>query len=440
MSDQNNSNAMPTPDSSTENLPPVRNITAKSAGAKRTKVTAKARQVGASAAIAATVGRKGVSTKRKTAKTVGSIAPGMKRAVLQEQVNYRQTPDLEEADDLGLDGEEGEEELDDVENEADSYDEMDKATGMQQPVALRATKKVQQQKMGTSKPRPRQPKAASTEPTKRPKAATKAAKRVVEEETPDIVASAPQLQAKANKSSKTAKTTAKNGPKRDALGAEQMFIAETQASPGNLVDSLLASDFEEDARGGGDDEKDSPEERLSHNAPSSVVNVTPQKKTKRPQPAPKATRPPSRAASEAREAGVFHRRQPPSATGASKRKRGAGVGDAATTSDVERGVPGAAVAEDGSAPAALRRKLGDVTRQMEHLDNRYRQLREVGVKEAEANFDRLKRQSEENSDGESYHLIPLSHPLWELPRPLPCHVWFFPPKTSCADRIARKMK
>ena len=43
----------------------------------------------------------------------------------------------------------------------------------------------------------------------------------------------------------------------------------------------------------------------------------------------------------------------------------------------------------------LRRKLGDITNKYAALETRYRNLREVGIKEAEANFERLKKTTDE---------------------------------------------
>lgn len=48
----------------------------------------------------------------------------------------------------------------------------------------------------------------------------------------------------------------------------------------------------------------------------------------------------------------------------------------------------------GASDAATRRKLGDMTRKLDTLDLKYRTLRETGIKEAEANFERLRTQSE----------------------------------------------
>lgn len=46
---------------------------------------------------------------------------------------------------------------------------------------------------------------------------------------------------------------------------------------------------------------------------------------------------------------------------------------------------------------SLRRRLGDLTKKHETLETRYRNLRDVAVREAERNFDRLKKQSEEKA-------------------------------------------
>ena len=48
----------------------------------------------------------------------------------------------------------------------------------------------------------------------------------------------------------------------------------------------------------------------------------------------------------------------------------------------------------GVGEAATRRKLGEITKKFENLDLKYRTLRETGIKEAEANFERLRIQSE----------------------------------------------
>jgi hypothetical protein len=48
---------------------------------------------------------------------------------------------------------------------------------------------------------------------------------------------------------------------------------------------------------------------------------------------------------------------------------------------------------------ALRRRLGEMTQKYENLEHKYRDLKEIAVKEAERNFDKLKKQSEEKSKG-----------------------------------------
>jgi hypothetical protein len=60
---------------------------------------------------------------------------------------------------------------------------------------------------------------------------------------------------------------------------------------------------------------------------------------------------------------------------------------AGSASDTERNDP------------ATRRKLGELTKQLENLDLKYRNVREIGIKEAERNFERLKKQSEESTKG-----------------------------------------
>jgi hypothetical protein len=58
---------------------------------------------------------------------------------------------------------------------------------------------------------------------------------------------------------------------------------------------------------------------------------------------------------------------------------------AGSASDTERNDP------------ALRRKLGEVTKKYENLHLKYQDLREIGLKEAERNFERLKKQGEERT-------------------------------------------
>ncbi|KAL9026993.1 MAG: hypothetical protein Q9196_004427 [Gyalolechia fulgens] len=60
---------------------------------------------------------------------------------------------------------------------------------------------------------------------------------------------------------------------------------------------------------------------------------------------------------------------------------------AGSVSDTERGV----------GDLAVRRKLGEMTKKFENLDTKYKTLKEIGIKEAEANFDKLKTSSEAKS-------------------------------------------
>ncbi|KAL8943490.1 MAG: hypothetical protein Q9216_001025 [Gyalolechia sp. 2 TL-2023] len=66
---------------------------------------------------------------------------------------------------------------------------------------------------------------------------------------------------------------------------------------------------------------------------------------------------------------------------------------------VHKRVGSASDAERGIGDPAVRRKLGEMTKKFENLDMRYKALKEVGIKEAEANFDKLKTSSEAKSKG-----------------------------------------
>ena len=62
------------------------------------------------------------------------------------------------------------------------------------------------------------------------------------------------------------------------------------------------------------------------------------------------------------------------------------------------------VGEDAS-DATVRRKLGDLTRKYEALEARQRELRQVGVVEAERIFERLQRQADDNAAGEHLYYV-----------------------------------
>ncbi|KAL8962786.1 MAG: hypothetical protein Q9193_000871 [Seirophora villosa] len=53
--------------------------------------------------------------------------------------------------------------------------------------------------------------------------------------------------------------------------------------------------------------------------------------------------------------------------------------------------------EQGAGDPVLRRKLGEMTKKFENLDMKYKALRDVGIKEAEANFESLKLSAEGKS-------------------------------------------
>ncbi|KAI8630586.1 hypothetical protein F5Y19DRAFT_51264 [Xylariaceae sp. FL1651] len=60
---------------------------------------------------------------------------------------------------------------------------------------------------------------------------------------------------------------------------------------------------------------------------------------------------------------------------------------------------------------SLRRRIGELTRKYESLEAKYRDLREIGVKEAERNFDRLKKQGEERADTDKQLIMTLKAQL-----------------------------
>ena len=70
--------------------------------------------------------------------------------------------------------------------------------------------------------------------------------------------------------------------------------------------------------------------------------------------------------------------------------------DAPSEQELEEDVPEVTMDIDAS-DSTLRRRLGDLTRKYDSLESRHRKLQEVGVKEAERNYDRLRKQSEENT-------------------------------------------
>ena len=70
-----------------------------------------------------------------------------------------------------------------------------------------------------------------------------------------------------------------------------------------------------------------------------------------------------------------------------------------------RNVGSASETEHLGSDPALRRKLGDMTRKYENLDLRYRNLHEVGIVDANANMEKLRKQSEAATRGENFPAV-----------------------------------
>lgn len=60
--------------------------------------------------------------------------------------------------------------------------------------------------------------------------------------------------------------------------------------------------------------------------------------------------------------------------------------------------------EKASSDPELRRKLGDMTKKYETLEVKYRNLREIGVVEANANFEKIRKQCESATSGKSLNI------------------------------------
>jgi hypothetical protein len=71
----------------------------------------------------------------------------------------------------------------------------------------------------------------------------------------------------------------------------------------------------------------------------------------------------------------------------------------------KRGTVSFADNDKTSSDPDLRRKLGDMTRKYESLEAKYHNLREVGIVEANANFEKLRKQCEAATAGRIIHLI-----------------------------------
>lgn len=80
------------------------------------------------------------------------------------------------------------------------------------------------------------------------------------------------------------------------------------------------------------------------------------------------------------------------------------VFDELLTADPGAG-PEVASAGNGVNDVSVRRRLGDLTKRYQNLEMRHRDLREVGVKAAERNFESLRKQAEENAASKRWLLF-----------------------------------
>jgi hypothetical protein len=96
------------------------------------------------------------------------------------------------------------------------------------------------------------------------------------------------------------------------------------------------------------------------------------------------------------ETGPEARTSKPTATAASHARAESRQGQ---TAPARRRAGSASDTERTSSDPALRRKLGDMTKKFENVDLKYRNLREVGITEANMNMEKLKKQCDEATSG-----------------------------------------
>lgn len=179
------------------------------------------------------------------------------------------------------------------------------------------------------------------DPVARIKAAAKGKKRVIQEETPVSMRQEDRIPKAGRARVKKITVPA------DVVDDHEKIIAETQPSPVDMQDSVMDDQREEEVQ-----EEPVPQQPVIRHSS-------------------RAPRSPSQSRQQITIGG---------------KPRG---GSAAET---DRPVGGG-----GGSDPMLRRKLGEMTRKYENLDSKYRNLRETGIKEAELNFSKLKRQMEEKS-------------------------------------------
>lgn len=71
-----------------------------------------------------------------------------------------------------------------------------------------------------------------------------------------------------------------------------------------------------------------------------------------------------------------------------------------------RRVGGTSDTDQGLGDSTLKRKLGEMTRRFESLEMKYQNLQDIGIKDAEANFEKLRQSSEAKTKG---HPLPYVH-------------------------------
>ncbi|KAJ9669752.1 hypothetical protein H2201_000137 [Coniosporium apollinis] len=241
------------------------------------------------------------------------------------------------------------------EEDADDLDEISSPADMKRPIAVR-----EEEEAAPAKPakRGRKAKAAVEEelPAEAPveQAKGRGGRKAANAAQLESAESAPAAKIAAKATAAGRKTrTAKNVPAVEPV----KVIPETQPEPMDIEPTVLAME----------DEVDEVDE---------VAAPTP--------------RPIARTANRALSAS----KQRP-APGAHRR--------AGSASDTER--------DRGGSDPALRRKLGDMTKKFENLDMKYRNLREVGTKDAESNFEKLKRTSDERCKAQEELIASLKREL-----------------------------
>ncbi len=193
--------------------------------------------------------------------------------------------------------------------------------------------------------------------------------------------------------SKVPRAKAHNDPVKRMKGATITTKGKKRAPQQEEEEMMMPAEVHRNngpARSDYEEKQEPPSIALDDSLPLGDLNDVSELDAATPKPVPKVSRS-SRAPSEVPPP----RAAPPPSLNGTKRKR---VQDDAT-SDIET-----------SSDPILRRKLGDVTRRYENLEAKHRKLREVGIKEADVNFERLKKQMQEKNYGMCYLSLIRSSP------------------------------